>query len=135
MTKVGFTGTQVGMTGEQAASVNNLLGMWVPGEFHHGGCVGSDVQAAELARVWGYKTVRHPGDTPSKQDAKFLDDDSRMVLPNLARNHVIVDEVELMIAAPRQDQEVQRSGTWATIRYARKAARPLYIVFPDGMIR
>jgi hypothetical protein len=134
MSKVGFTGTQRGMTGNQSVSVMNLLRMFGGTEFHHGGCVGADVQAAELARLAGYRTIRHPGDTPSKQDHRFLDDDYRMVLPNLARNHIIVDEVNLMIAAPGEMDEVLRSGTWATIRYSRKLQREIYLVYPNGKI-
>ncbi len=137
MTKVGFTGTQVGMSGDQAASVSTLLLTFKSGErdeFHHGGCVGSDVQAAELARLHGYLTVRHPGNMPSKQDKRFVDDEVYMVLPNMARNHMIVDQVEMMIAAPKQSNEVLRSGTWSTIRYSRRVSKRIYIVQPDGLI-
>jgi hypothetical protein len=138
MTRVGFTGTQVGMTGDQSAAVYTLLLTFKSekegNEFHHGGCVGADVQAAALARAAGYKTIRHPGDNPEKQDDLFLDDDYRVVLENLARNRLIVDETSMMIAAPKEDKEVLRSGTWATIRYARKVDKPLYVVQPSGLI-
>jgi hypothetical protein len=136
MIKVGFTGTQRGMTVDQLQSVIDLL-LKCGGkgdEFHHGGCVGADVEAAKCARMFEYRTIRHPGDNPAKQDARFLDYDYRVVLPNLVRNHVIVDEVDVMIAAPGEASEVLRSGTWATIRYATKSGRKIHIVFPDGTV-
>jgi hypothetical protein len=130
---VGFTGTQVGMTPGQEASVTQLLRVFQGHEFHHGGCVGSDVQAAQIARRLDYTTVRWPGNTPDKQGV-FVDDETRDELPNLERNHAIVDETGAMIATPRQQHEVRRSGTWATIRYARKKGGPLYVVLPDGLV-
>jgi hypothetical protein len=54
--------------------------------------------------------------------------------PPLERNHDIVDQADVMIATPRTMQEEQRSGTWATIRYARKKGRELHIIWPDGTI-
>lgn len=134
MSGVGFTGTQRGMTADQMVSVRKLLQLFDQNEFHHGGCLGADIQAATMARVLGYKTIRHPGDNPAKQDHRFLDDDYRVVLENLVRNHVIVDEVDVMIAAPGEVKEVLRSGTWATVRYAIKQGGQLYIVQPDGMV-
>jgi hypothetical protein len=62
-------------------------------------------------------------------------------LPYLTRNQHIVKAVEtfpvrLLIAAPHQVEEVTRSGTWSTIRYARRSrvGIPIAIVQPDGTI-
>jgi hypothetical protein len=54
--------------------------------------------------------------------------------PYLVRNHEIVDDSQVLIAAPKEFTEQLRSGTWATIRYARKIGRTVRIVFPDGSI-
>jgi len=40
--------------------------------------------------------------------------------------------VSLMLAAPRDMTEQEHGGTWKTIGMARKAKKPLVIVFPDG---
>jgi hypothetical protein len=53
---------------------------------------------------------------------------------HLQRNRNIVDAVQVMIACPRGFEEELRSGTWATIRYARKVGRKLYIIYPDGRV-
>jgi hypothetical protein len=39
------------------------------------------------------------------------------------------------VAAPRTPIETLRSGTWATVRYARAYGRPVWIVLPDGSVR
>lgn len=134
--EVGFTGTKVGMTGPQLLVVEELLDSFAAGVggslvFHHGGCIGADIQAAKAARKSGYRTIRHPGNTPDKQDMTFIDDDVWSVLPNLVRNQEIVNVSKLMIAAPA-GPEIVRSGTWATIRYTRKHHKNLWIVWPDG---
>jgi hypothetical protein len=46
----------------------------------------------------------------------------------LARNTCIVLNCEHLIAAPKEDSEVLRSGTWSTIRRARKEHKPLIIL-------
>ena len=54
----------------------------------------------------------------------------------IRRNHRIVDCCSLLVAAPGTSHEIVRgSGTWATIRYARKELRPLVICFPNGTIK
>ena len=53
-------------------------------------------------------------------------------LPPLVRNHKIVGAVHLLIATPKTDKEELRSGTWATIRYAKKVRLSTCIVYPDG---
>jgi hypothetical protein len=49
----------------------------------------------------------------------------------LERNRDIVDRVEILIAAP-EGPEVQRSGTWSTVRYARGKVIPIYLLRPKG---
>ncbi len=38
-------------------------------------------------------------------------------------------------ACPRSAEEETRSGTWPTVRYARKQGKPVYLVLPDGEVR
>lgn len=143
--RIGFTGAQKGMTAEQTREVDRLLGVFMrqhtqPGglaEFHHGDCVGSDEQADELAYRHGYYIVLHPPDSDKKRAWTTHYDMSRMPKPYLVRNREIVHDdyglCDWMIATPGDRNERQRSGTWATIRYARKHTA-LLIVYPDGDI-
>jgi hypothetical protein len=39
-----------------------------------------------------------------------------------------VDETEFLIGAPKEDEEVLRSGTWSTIRYSKKSNKPKKIL-------
>ena len=40
----------------------------------------------------------------------------------------------MLSATPGGFKEELRSGTWACVRYARKADRPVHIVWPDGKV-
>jgi hypothetical protein len=92
--------------------------------------VHADTEATLIATRLGFLTVAHPAslviNTPS---VKRLP-----ILPHLKRNGHIVDASHVMIACPRLMHEELRSGTWMTIRYARRADKPLAIVWPDGSI-
>jgi hypothetical protein len=95
-------------------------------EFHHGDCVGADAEADDLiAQIGGCKIVIHPPDNPRKRAFKTRYP-GRIVLPAkpyLMRNHDIVDATDILIAAPKTNEEELRSGTWATIRYAMKQGK------------
>lgn len=128
---VGFTGTQRGMTPNQLSVVRFYLDgyTWL----HHGDCIGADAQAHQAARRKGLKIHRHPPDNPSKRAfCDFNKDDDPY--PYLDRNHNIVNWSSLLIAGPGEFEEQLRSGTWATIRYARKTKTQRIIVFSDGTI-
>jgi hypothetical protein len=48
--------------------------------------------------------------------------------PPLARDRDIVNAVEFLIAAPKSDDQTLRSGTWTTIRYARKTGKEIWML-------
>lgn len=136
---IGFTGTRHGMTADQEFVITELVledGALpgTPSIARHGDCVGADVQFHRICRdagsIW---IVGHPPDNDSQR--AFCEFDEIMPpKPYIARNHTIVDNCDVLIAAPHQRKEIRRSGTWATIRYARKQDRQLYIVLPQGKV-
>lgn len=132
--QVGFTGTQRGVTLEQWASCWPMLNARAPGTFHHGDCIGADNQIAYAARLIGFYIIGHPPVIESKR-AFVQCDELRDPLPYLARNHKIVDAAEEMIATPGEFEEQLRSGTWATIRYARRLGKPIHVILPDGRVQ
>lgn len=79
--------------------------------------------------------IGHPPEQGNRR--AFLDyDEEREPKSYLKRNHDIVDEgVDGLIAAPNGWVEELRSGTWATVRYARKLKRRIWIIRPDGTLR
>ncbi len=87
-------------------------------EVHHGDCTGWDEQCQVIAEFVGVKTVAHP---PDNDDFRAFTK-SAIILPSkpfLDRNKDIVNAVDFLIAAP-DGPEKQRSGTWSTVRYAKK---------------
>lgn len=149
--KVGFTGTQKGMVDDQINTFVQLLRNFAERysveplanpemEFHHGDCVGADADANNIVRGFssagqlpGFKIVSHPPIVQSKREFSIADEE-RPPKPYLERNHDIVDECDILIACTKGFKEEQRSGTWATIRYAIKTKKPVIIILPSGEV-
>lgn len=136
--KIGFTGTREGMSEAQRRTVYDLLLRLPVTEAHHGDCVGADAQFHDvLLGGFGLSNVPiilHPPDVPTLRAFSLCVNEVRAPKPFLDRNRDIVDECDLLIAAPRHDAEEMRSGTWATVRYARQTGKPIRIVYADGEV-
>ncbi len=134
---IGFTGNRGGMTDDQKRVFLNIFGTgnnYIT-EFHHGDCVGSDSDAHDIVRAgmfWQCKIIGHP---PINDEFRaFKECDELMApLPYLMRNQNIVKRTHHLIACPVGPEKV-RSGTWSTIRYARKMLRPITILMPNGQV-
>lgn len=131
---LGFTGSRHGMTAAQRdwvrATVNQLLEGTV---VHHGGCVGADHQAHELALAAGLPVTVHP---PIDPKLRMPHDPRALWLPEkeyLDRDRDIVDAAHILIATPDGPPR-RRSGTWYTINYANTTGRQVHICYPDGRV-
>ena len=120
MYKIGFTGTQKGMKGYQPFLIRLFFKKYASeiSEVHHGDCIGADKDFHDIAKEFLLKVVLHPPKNPSKRafckaEVEFPKEEY------LDRNHKIVDNCDMLIATPKGEEEL-RSGTWATIRYAKK---------------
>ena len=125
----GFTGTRQGMSRIQKTFLISAMMLAKPKEFHHGDCVGADADAHKIIRNWVpiCRIVIHP--PGSITDRAFCEgDEARPMKPYLVRNRNIVDSCDVLIAAPLGEDEEWRSGTWSTIRYARKRGTKVYIL-------
>ena len=140
--RVGFTGTRDGMTNEQHRAVIAWMKHRRPSEFHWGVCVGADSDAFDIVSsapdlsFSPPRTVAHPPERmsmASQADLQFADE-VRPATDYLSRNRNIVDACDVLLACPKEAGEERRSGTWATIRYARRVGRPVVIVWPDGSL-
>lgn len=155
-THIGFTGNQIGYDagaeigclGERGRTMYYWLSYLrvhyrhVIG--HHGDCIGSDLRFHQQCRSMRIPRIIHPPDNDSKRAFAHLSDgvdytlsaqNTSVVLPPepyIERNHAIVDQTVMLLATPKTRAEERRSGTWATIRYARQALRWIVIVWPDG---
>ena len=146
MTKVGGSGMHIGFTGtrnhkkvdlDRIRKLTNYLARQFYRGFkiiHHGACLGMDEKVHYLALDIGYNVVVHPP-THTKYMMKFdtsEDKDRVIFLPAkayLSRNGDIVDSSKQLVAVPSDPEtEVLRSGTWATVRYARKRGIDITII-------
>jgi len=136
--KLGFTGTQIGMTPWQLVKIAVFLAENKITAVHIGDCIGADKEFYELVKLANknpdfppIKTFGHIPNNDSKRAFKKYDVEFAPK-PYLDRNHDIVDASDVMIAAPKENEEQQRSGTWATCRYSLKKKKKTIIFFPDG---
>lgn len=135
--KIGFTGTQKGMNIYQKELFLSILSA-VKDEtnsFHHGDCIGADKEAHDLvdARIdrWLFKgviVIHPPSDSKKRAFCTTTEIYMRKPKPYIERNKDIVNEIDILIACPKSPKEELRSGTWATIRYARKQGKPVFIL-------
>jgi hypothetical protein len=136
-TAIGFTGTQTGMTDAQRATLHRLLSDRArtgPAELHHGDCVGADAEAHLIATRLQIPVVLHPPTDPSRRAFCAPVQRSFPPRPYLERNHGIVEATTVLVATPSTATERRRSGTWATVRYARKRGHSVIVVNPDGTL-
>jgi len=129
--EIGFTGTQVGMTAQQKEIVYKILKSFNIKFVHIGDCIGSDNDFYEIAFQLNIKTIGHIPNIDTKRVFRKYDEE-RIPKPYLQRNWDIVNESDLLIATPKELEEQLRSGTWATIRNARKTGLASIIIFPNG---
>jgi hypothetical protein len=135
--RLGFTGTRQGLTDPQREALETLLrSLKDVAEAHHGDAVGADAEFSLLLRAChlGAVIFAHPCDIPSQRSQKSTWHRTHPPKPPLARNRDIVDASDLLVACPAGMAEERRSGTWATVRHARRKGVPLRIVRPDGTV-
>jgi hypothetical protein len=117
----GFTGTRNGLNNNQTKKIIKLLKKYKNIEVHHGDCIGADTDfhnlCVDLSK--NIKIVIHP---PINESMRYYNNSKYIKKPKdyIKRNHDIVDIADILIACPISEEEVLRSGTWSTIRYARK---------------
>lgn len=121
------------MTAIQKVEFTTYVQLWAEHlvEFHHGDCVGADAEAHDFVRELAPKCtiVGHPPNIDRYRAFKQCD-----VLwpckPYLVRDRDIVVCADRLIATPKGSHEILRSGTWTTIRYARKAKKEPIVIKP-----
>jgi len=122
------------MTPEQLQTLRLVLEMIQPDEAHHGDCIHADAQFHAICQHYGIKIVVHPPVNTAYR--AWCDGPHTTILepkPYIPRNHDIVDVGHLLIAGPHQP-EYLRSGTWSTVRYARKQKKQTIILEAHGNI-
>ena len=135
---IGFTGTQVGMTKVQERVFQKKLREEFRGRgnsaFHHGDCIGADLQAGLAARHMGFTLWSHPPTDPKKR-AFLASDVTLKPKPYLKRNLDIAIASRILFVCPKEYEEQLRSGTWSTYRYGKTHRRHIVLVYPDGSLK
>jgi hypothetical protein len=119
------------MTPAQERMFRSMLSGQKGAALHHGDCIGADAQAHEVACSLGREVTIHPPVNGTIRAWK-TSPDIRAARPYLSRYKAIVCETDMLIAAPAEAEEQRRSGTWATVRFARKLGKPVCVIAPDG---
>lgn len=144
-----FTGSEWPLTPNQSLALDRVISDEIMqhnvDKIHHGGCKGADDEFHELLGRGNYNLWAHVEVWPGHIERKRGKSTSYGVYRGknlwvihqpeytLTRNRLMVDVADRLIAAP-DGVEVLRSGTWATVRYARKKHRPITFVWPNGEV-
>lgn len=137
---LGFTGTRDGMTAKQKKQLSVMLDNLNQSLYRHGDCCGSDEQFHNMVREkfpWALIVIHPPNNSKFRANCK-AEEGSVVILETkeyLVRNGDIVDGSDILIACPKEMKNTQRSGTWATIRYAIKKEKVVIVIFPNGTIK
>ena len=138
---LGFTGTLKGISRKQEIALTIRMARLAPSALIHGGAVGADTTAHRIALIPPRSVKRidvYPcsvsrfvywGDMECPRDILYT---VYTVKKPLVRNRIIAKACNHLIACPRTVNETLRSGTWATVRYAIAAGKPVTIINPDG---
>jgi len=129
---IGITGSRKEPTEKQQQVLKEKLKEVCPDWIHHGDCLGADRMAHDIAVRFGIKTHIHPP-TNGKYRAFCKGDQKEKRYDYLVRDQNIVNRSEMLIAIPSHP-ETLRSGTWATVRRARKKGIEIHIIWTDGNI-
>jgi hypothetical protein len=135
-----FTGARTGLTPAQLAALRVVLaGYAVPGAVLHNGCAeGADEACLELADILDGVLVLWPCNAARRLWAfGFVDGRDywsiQPTLPPLERNARMVAAASVVVACP-DGPERTRSGTWSTVREARRMGREVVVVWPSGEV-
>jgi len=141
----GETGTRLGATHRQIATVAWLWAKWGLDRLHNGDCIGVDEQLYYLVKAFQFRVdvSIHPPTIEKHRAWCGQHDLMTTVLAEkayLVRDRDIVDDAFVMVGVPRQQSEPKESwrrgngGTWYTINYTRDQGKPLAIVWPNGSV-
>jgi len=130
---LGFTGTRSSLTPWQKRKMREIISHPSIELLHHGDCVGADAYAHKIALEAGKTIVIHPPTNPKYRawcmgiDVLWLPEK-----PYLVRDKDIVMACDILLAVPKGPEVMRGSGTWATIRMARKAKKRIRRLMPDA---
>jgi len=132
---LGITGTRKGLTEAQFDQLKEfIIEIDEVTHLHEGDCIGVDQQITIMFQDLrpDVRVICHP---PIRIGTKAFGayDETREPKGYISRDKDIVDESQYLWACPDGPERV-RSGTWTTVRYARKQGLLICIIYPDGEV-
>jgi len=132
---IGFTGNRYGITKKQKIAIKNILAEYENMTVMHGDCVGADSDFHDICVKYrknnpDKKLTIHIFPPTDNKHRAFKNGDLIMKQkPYLRRNDDILKNSDILIACPiDKDNEILRSGTWSTIRKARKQNKIIHLL-------
>jgi hypothetical protein len=126
---IAFTGNRYGLTEEQKTGIKNILARTdKPVTVLHGDCVGADTDFHNLCSDLEIDIHVFP---PDDDKLRGFNQGSVIMRPRpyLKRNEDMIKKCDMLIACPTdKNKEILRSGTWATIRKARKLNKTIHVL-------
>jgi len=140
-----FTGTRKPVTDEQLDQMYTIMRRLKDqhgyNRIFHGCAKESDRRAHLMAVALGLDRELYPSNDEQETWASSQRSGGTTIIypmrPPLDRNHYMLDRAGTntrLIAVPHLSVEEIRSGTWATVRYARMLKRRITILWPDGRV-
>jgi hypothetical protein len=117
------------LSDDQKSEIKNILSkIDKPITVLHGDCVGADTEFHNLCSELRIEIHIFPPDDDKLRG--FNKSDTIMQpKPYLKRNEDIVKKCDILIACPiDKNKEILRSGTWSTIRKAKKLGKIVYLL-------
>lgn len=132
--KIGFTGNRYGLRIDQKEQIISILDKYENIIVSHGDCVGSDTDFHNICvnykKMHVNKNILIHIFPPNNLKLRGFNQGDILMeeRPYLERNLNILKNSSILIACPiDKNKEELRSGTWSTIRQARKQNIPVYI--------
>lgn len=132
--RIGFTGTRTGLRNEQKTQIIDILNNYDNIIVSHGDCVGADTDFHDLCLEYRKnnpeKTLKIHIYPPNNIAMRSFNDGDKIMeeKPYLKRNLDIISNSDILIGCPiDKNNEVMRSGTWSTIRQAKKRNMKTFI--------
>lgn len=145
---LGFTGTREGVSRPAQEKIQDLFETTFSSvlSIHHGDCLGADAWFDSFIRTLNATHARalpiarfiHPPNNPKlRAFCHKKIEDALTLFPEksyLERNRDIVNASDALLAVSSSMFEETRSGTWSTVRYAKKLGKSVTVVLPDGTL-
>ena len=133
--RIGFTGNRYGLNQEQKEKILMILDKYDDIIVSHGDCVGSDTDFHNICinykETYPTKKIIITIFPPSNSTLRAFNKGDLLMKkkPYLQRNLDIIKNSNILIACPiNKNKEELRSGTWSTIRQAKKQNITVHIL-------